>query len=87
MIKSLLTTLALFESQVTEAVELGVSEEEFFNVLAQINESSLDIDLQVQNFAQIGRTEFKSRPKKVDVEHTCSSTHELTKMPLPDFYG
>ena len=69
MIKSLLTTLALYESQVTEAVELAVSEEDFFNLLAQVNESSLDIDLQVHNFAQIGKTKFKSRPKKV--EHNC----------------
>ena len=47
MIKSLLTTLALFESQVIKAVELGLSEEEFLNQLAQVNESSLGIDLQV----------------------------------------
>ena len=85
MIKSLLTTLALVESQVAEAVELATNEEELFNVLAQVNESSLDIDLQVQNFAQIGKTEFKSRPKKV--EHTCSTAHQLATRPLPDFYG
>ena len=57
--------LALAESQVAEAIELSVSEEELDTLLAQVNASDLftsnSENLDVQNLAQIGADQFIKR--------------------------